>query len=234
MKVIGHRGAAGLAPENTFAGFDLALKLGVDGIETDIQRTKDGRLVLFHDKHLDTTTNGTGTLQEKTWQELRVLDAGSWFDEKYTGERIPLLIDMLERYRNRTSFDLEVKQIGIEHEVLRLVEQCNLLNRVTFTSQDLQTACNIKAKNPLACVGYLTADFSEETLERIVEANIQHFCPRAEKITAQLVKRWHSRGLFVRACGVKNTEMMKHAINVGVDGMTFDFPNLLLEELGRM
>jgi len=58
MKVIGHRGAAGLAPENTFAGFDIALALGVDGIETDVQKTQDGKLVLFHDHLLDKTTNG--------------------------------------------------------------------------------------------------------------------------------------------------------------------------------
>jgi len=73
MKVIGHRGAAGLAPENTYAGFDLALKLGVDGIETDVQRTKDGMLVLFHSELLDKTTSGTGVLQETTWHELHTI-----------------------------------------------------------------------------------------------------------------------------------------------------------------
>ena len=63
MKVIGHRGAASFAPENTFAGFDLALQLGVDAIETDVQRTKDGKLVLFHDARIERTTNGRGWLQ---------------------------------------------------------------------------------------------------------------------------------------------------------------------------
>src|SRR6266700_421843 len=121
MKVIGHRGAAGLAPENTFAGFDLALEIGVDGIETDVQKTKDGKLVLFHDDLLDRTTNGTGVLQEMSWQELQRLDAGSWFDSKYAGERIPLLIEALERYGTRTCFDLEIKQIGIEYAVLNMV-----------------------------------------------------------------------------------------------------------------
>src|SRR2546423_14892890 len=105
MKVIGHRGAAGLAPENAFVGFDLALDLGVDGIETDVQKTKDGMLVLFHDDRLDKTTNGTGVLQEASWQELQQLDAGSWFGAQYAGERIPLLIEALKRYGSRTSFD---------------------------------------------------------------------------------------------------------------------------------
>lgn len=233
MKVIGHRGAAGLAPENTFVGFDLALEMGIDGIETDVQKTKDGKLVLFHDDLLDRTTNGVGVLQETLWQELQELDAGSWFDSKYAGERIPLLIEALQRYGAQTSFDLEIKQIGIEYEVLNLVEQLELLDRVAFTSRDYPTVCNIKEKNPLAQVGYLTADFSEENLGRVVRAKIRYFCPRAEKVTKHLVDQWHSLGLFVRTCGVHNTEIMKNAIRAGVDGMTFDFPNLLLKELGR-
>ena len=234
MKVIGHRGAAGLAPENTFAGFDLALALGVDGIETDVQKTKDGKLVLFHDNLLDKTTNGTGALQETAWQALQQLDAGSWFDSTYAGERIPLLIEALKRYSTRTYFDLEIKQAGIEYEVLNMVERLELLDRVTFTSQDFATVRNIKKKNPLARVGYLTADFSEEVLKRVVAANMQDFCPRAEKITKQLVNHWRSSGLFIRACGVKNAEIMKNAISAGVDGMTSDFPDLLLKELGRV
>jgi glycerophosphoryl diester phosphodiesterase len=234
MKVIGHRGAAGLAPENTFAGFDLALALGVDGIETDVQKTKDGKLVLFHGYLLDKTTTGTGVLQETSWQELQQLDAGSWFDSTYAGERIPLLIEALKRYGTRTYFDLEIKQVGIEYEVLHLVEQLDQLDRITFTSQDFPTVCNIKEKNPLARVGYLTADFSEEMLKKVIEAKMQDFCPRAEKITKQLVNHWRSSGLFIRACGVKNAEIMKNAIYAGVDGMTSDFPDLLLKELGRV
>jgi len=233
MKVIGHRGALGLAPENTFAGFDLALEMGVDGIETDVQRTKDGKLVLFHDDDLDRTTNGTGVLQETTWQELQQLDAGSWFDDKYVHEHIPLLIEVLQRYGTRTSFDLEIKQNGIEYEVLKLVEQLKLLDRIVFTSRDFLTVCNIKEKNPLAQVGYLTSDFSKDNLERVIKAKIQCFCPRAEKVTKHLVDQWRSFGLFVRACGVNNTQIMRNAIQACVDGMTFDYPNLLLKELGR-
>jgi glycerophosphoryl diester phosphodiesterase len=234
MKVIGHRGAAGLAPENTFAGFDLALDLGVDGLETDVQRTKDGKLVLFHGDRLDKTTNGTGVLQETPWQEVQQLDAGSWFSAKYAGERIPLLIDALESYATRTYFDLEVKQIGIELEVLSMVEQLRLLDRITFTSQDFATICHIIERNPLARVGYITGDVSEENLTRVVGASIQVFCPRAERVTKYLVDQCHSLGLFVRACGKRNTELMRNAISAGVDGMTFDFPDLLLKELGRV
>jgi len=182
MKVIGHRGAAGLAPENTYAGFDLALALGVDGIETDVQKTKDGKLVLFHGYLLDKTTTGTGVLQETSWQELQQLDAGSWFDSTYAGERIPLLIETLKRYGTRTYFDLEIKQVGIEYEVLHLVEQLDQLDRITFTSQDFPTVCNIKEKNPLARVGYLTADFSEEMLKKLSRQRCRTFVQGQKKL----------------------------------------------------
>ena len=77
MQVIGHRGAAGLAPENTWESFDVALSLGVDAIETDIRATADGTLVLRHDAELERTTNGRGSLKDTTWEVVQTLDAGS-------------------------------------------------------------------------------------------------------------------------------------------------------------
>ena len=233
MKVIGHRGAAGLAPENTYAGFDLALRLGVDGIETDVQRTKDGKLVLFHSELLNRTTDGTGRLQEITWHELQQFDAGSWFNSTYAGERVPLLVEMLQRYGTRTTLDLEIKQSGIEYAVLDVVEQLNLLDRVAFTSRDFPIIARIKERNPLAQVGYLAEDVSESTLQKFLHANMRYFCPRAITITSELVDQWHASDLFVRACGVGNTDMMKKVMHAGVDGMTYDYPDVLLKELGR-
>ena len=233
MKVVGHRGAAALAPENTFSGFDLALQIGVTAIETNIQQTKDGKLVLFHDGYLDRTTNGSGVLRETTWEQLQRLDAGSWFDNKYAGERVPLLLDFLEKYGKRTLLELDIRQAGIEYEVLNIVEQFGLLERVIFTSYDFSTICNIKRKNPRAQVGYLTADFTEENIQRVLKENIECFCPKADEVTKELVEYWHSLDLFVRAYGVKTPEIMRHAIQAGVDGMSINFPDLLLEELAH-
>lgn len=87
--VVGHRGARALWPENTMLSFKNAIELGVDGIETDVQMTRDGHLVLMHDHTVDRTTNGTGAVQEKSLQELRSLDAGQ-------GEKIPLLSEFLD------------------------------------------------------------------------------------------------------------------------------------------
>src|SRR5712671_5745345 len=98
---IGHRGASGLAPENTLAAFRLAADLGAQAVETDLQLTRDGRLILIHDDKLRRTTNGRGLVTAKTFDELRRLDAGAWFPKRvvgrrqvprrFAGERIPSL-----------------------------------------------------------------------------------------------------------------------------------------------
>ena len=195
MKVIGHRGAASLAPENTFAGFDLALETGVDAIETDVRRTRDGELVLFHDARIERTTNGRGRLQHMTWEELRGLDAGSWFHRQYTGERIPLLTEFLQKYGSKIPIELEVKQAGIEQEVVSAVIEHDLLERITFTSFDFSTASHIKDLAPQANVGYLTSSISEKTIARLRHAGITQFCPIARKLTKALVDKWRSQGL---------------------------------------
>lgn len=93
--VVGHRGAAALYPENTMLGFEKALELGVDGIETDVHMTADGELVLIHDSLLDRTTNGTGPAEERTCEELGRLDAGIRRGEEFRGQKIPLLRELL-------------------------------------------------------------------------------------------------------------------------------------------
>src|SRR5579872_6940211 len=92
--LVAHRGASGVAPENTFAAFEQAIKDGAKMIELDVQRTRDDRLVVFHDTTLRRTTNGRGRLSRKSYEELRLLDAGSWFGREFADERIPLLGDV--------------------------------------------------------------------------------------------------------------------------------------------
>src|SRR5438105_4409260 len=94
--VVAHRGASGAAPENTIAAIRLALEAGADMIEIDVQQTREGEIIVFHDATLGRTTNGRGIVKKKMLSELRELDAGSWFAKKFTGEKIPTLDAVLE------------------------------------------------------------------------------------------------------------------------------------------
>ncbi len=96
MLIIAHRGASGHAPENTLAAFRKAVAQGATFIETDLQLSRDVRLVAIHDATVNRTTNGQGSVQDMTLADLRRLDAGSWFGSEFTGERIPTLEEILE------------------------------------------------------------------------------------------------------------------------------------------
>src|ERR1041384_3922045 len=105
--VIAHRGASSYAPENTFAAFDLALRMGVSHIELDVHFTSDGHIVVIHDDTVDRTTNGHGPVTSHTLSELQALDAGAWFGAGFAGERIPLFAAVLKRYTGRVHVHTE-------------------------------------------------------------------------------------------------------------------------------
>ncbi|MBN1642765.1 MAG: hypothetical protein JXA09_16130 [Anaerolineae bacterium] len=233
MDVIGHRGAAALAPENTCASFDAALALGVDAIETDVRATSDGVLVLLHDERLDRTTDGSGPVQSTPWATVRALDAGRWFGEAWAGERVPAVEDMLRAYGARTRIVLEIKQPGVESAALQIVRALDLLERVTFTSFSFEAVRWIKAACAEATVGYLSRDAGLEGAQHALEAGLDQYCPAAQGLTAENVAAWRALGLYVRAWGVRDAGLMRGAIEAGVDGMTIDDPRLLLAALGR-
>ena len=140
--IMAHRGWSSRAPENTLA----AIKLAVDedcihSIEIDVQLTKDGVPVIIHDFHVDRTTNGTGLVKELTLNELRKLDAGSWFSPKFKGEKIPTLEEVLELSKGRKRLNLELKTAGdmyrgLAEKVVWLVEKFQMENEVIITSFD--------------------------------------------------------------------------------------------------
>src|SRR6058998_1547870 len=107
--VIAHRGASSYAPENTFAAFDLAIRMGVHHIELDVEATSDGHIVVIHDDTVDRTTDGSGPVTEHTLEALQTLDAGSWFGAEFAGARIPRFDEVLSRYKGQAHIHTEIK-----------------------------------------------------------------------------------------------------------------------------
>ncbi len=149
---VGHRGTAGLAPEHTMASYDLALENGADYIEQDLRMTSDGVLVVLHDEDLDRTTRGpaencTGPVGEKTLEQVKTCDVGSFFNERYPdfardgyeGLKIPTLEEVFKRYGTETNYYIETRSSeappgnpgidassGMEEELLRLMDEYGL------------------------------------------------------------------------------------------------------------
>ena len=167
-KIYGHRGSMGTMPENTLLGFRHALDLGVDGIELDVQLTKDGELVVIHDEKIDRTTDGTGYVKDYTLNELRHFSAGVKFSnlelfdqDVWSLERIPTLEEVLELiapYQIELNIELKTNIFpyeGIEEKVLSIVNQYDYADKVIYSSFHLPSILKLKKMEPNAKIAWL-------------------------------------------------------------------------------
>lgn len=115
-QIIAHRGASAERPECTLAATKRAIEVGATATEVDVRTSKDGQLFVLHDATLDRTTNGTGPANELTLEELKQLDAGSWFDKKYRTQTIPSLIEVAQLCRGKIDLLLDLKEQGEDYD----------------------------------------------------------------------------------------------------------------------
>ncbi|HHW48137.1 MAG TPA: glycerophosphodiester phosphodiesterase, partial [Clostridiaceae bacterium] len=159
--VIAHRGAPKHAPENTIAAFRKALELGAEGIELDVHLSADGHLVVIHDEKVDRTSDGKGLVKEKTLEELKALDFGSWFSKEFKGETIPTLDEVLELLKSWTGIiNIEIKggsvfYPNIEEKVVRKIEKLKIEEKIIISSFNHYSLVEIKKLNPKIKTGIL-------------------------------------------------------------------------------
>ena len=140
INVIAHRGASSSAPENTIEAFKLAMEEGADMLELDVRQTRDSQLVVIHDVTIDRTTDGSGRINDFTYDQLKRFDAGSWFQNgRFAQARIPLLQDVVDVLDSTTRLLIEIKEgsdesPGIEQRVLECIEDNRLEARVIIKS----------------------------------------------------------------------------------------------------
>lgn len=222
--IIGHRGAAGLAPENTLLSYRTALEMGAQMIELDIHETYDGHLVCIHDDAVDRTTNGTGVVAEMTLRELRALDAGQ-------GEKIPLLSEVLDLARNRLQVDIELKVLSVEKRVLDLVGDRDMLGSVIVSSFYHGTILAAKELNPKVATAALIASPKEELISYVVDLGADAVNPLYSLVTHDFVEEAHRRSLRVYPWTVNDVSIMVDLIRAEVDGIITDFPNIGMDAL---
>lgn len=257
---IGHRGASGYAPEHTIPAYDLALRLGADYIEQDLQQASDGTLVVMHDETLDRTARGprencTGLVRTKTLAQLRTCDVGSWFNAaypdraraEYVGLRIPTLREVLERYGRRVRYYVETKSPEqadrMEERLLALLDEFGLRRRAaarrqvliqSFSEASLRKTHALDPRLPLV---QLTTGLEPSAAIRARLATIAGYAvgigPAKSTVDRALVEASHDRGLEVHPYTVNETPEMKALIALGVDGMFTNFPDRLAALSGR-
>jgi glycerophosphoryl diester phosphodiesterase len=234
---IAHRGASGHAPENTMAAFRRAVELGARFIETDLQITRDARVIAIHDLTLDRTTNGNGQVHVLTLEQIRALDAGAWFGDggPYAGERVPTLEEILVFAKEHdVIFYLEIKSgsaWGIEHAVVAALREQNASARVVILSFDPGSIESVRQLDSTMMTGFLCEHPSADLVERTVRVGARQLIARGDLLTAAVVEKAHQAGLQVVGWTINEPEQMRRLIAAGVDGIITDFPERLLSVL---
>jgi len=233
--VVAHRGASGHAPENTLAAFRRAVELGAAFIETDLQISRDAHIVVIHDDRLDRTTTGRGPVREHTLAELRELDAGSWYDSQFAGERIPRLEEVLEFSRQSDIvFYLEIKPgapWGVEQAVVGALRSAGETTRAVVLSFDAATLATVRRLEPTLMTGYLYDRQQPDAVQRALELGARQLAPRGDLVTPELVAEARRNSLQVVTWTINKPEQMRTLAAAGVDGIMTDYPDRLIAVL---
>ncbi len=231
MLILGHRGARGHAPENTMASFQAALDMGADGIELDVQMTKDGKVVVCHDHSLERTSNGSGWLVEHTREELRALDFGSWFSPQFAGEKIPTLREVLQwAAPTRLIVNVEIKNgpviyEGIEEKVSALIRECRMVDRVIVSSFYHPSLLKMKQLDPMIKTGLLYASRPVDPWLQLRVTDTDNLHPLWHYVDAAWASGTRPHGAKIFTWTINELRDWEHIKNMGVDGIMTDYPD---------
>ncbi len=234
--VFAHRGASKVAPENTLPAFEAAIRMGADGVELDVQYSSDGALVIFHNPHLDATTDGKGRVTAHTLDELRALDAGSWFDPQFAGTRIALLDEALDLLKDKLLVNIEIKALdaatmGLGADVVRAVRAHDMADQVVISSFNPLALRRAKTAGPEIEAGLLLApDLPGWTRWGFTRgySKADGLHPELPMVDAAYMAQAAGRRLPVRVWTVNEPDDMQRMIDLNVDAIITDYPDRLI------
>jgi glycerophosphoryl diester phosphodiesterase len=217
------------------AAFEKSVQMKADYLELDVQFSQDGRLVVIHDTTVDRTTDGTGPVGSLTFDQLRQLDAGSFFSEEFKGEKIPSLEEVLDAYRGRIGILIEIKASylypGIEEKVAAALRDRNMdkpdNGKIIVQSFEFESVKKFHALLPDIPVGVLTSGSHHLTDAMLAEFSTyaDYVNPNLAYVNADLVERVHRLGMGVMAWTVRNRSQVQPLLDAGVDGIITDYPD---------
>jgi glycerophosphoryl diester phosphodiesterase len=219
MLRIGHRSARAYVPENTLKSFKKALEIGVDAVELDVRKTKDNQLVVIHDADIKRTTNGEGLVSAFTLMEIQGFDAGS-------GEKIPTLEEVLDFLDKKAKVFVELKESGIEEQVLAIVKEKGLEKNVIITSFIEEALKKVRELNGNVETGLIYVNY-KNPIKAALELKANYLLPLYRFTHTANVKEAHQNGLKVVVWTINKPEEVKEYAKKGVDGIASDNPDIL-------
>lgn len=235
---VGHRGALSIAPENTLAAFAAARAAHADGVEFDVQLTRDGELVIIHDDAVDRTTDGHGSIAAMTLAEIKKLDAGSRFDSRFSGERIPTLQEVLDLLGTQMLLNIEIKSKSaeagaLEEKVVEVVRRNALEAHVILSSFNPVSLRHVRTLAPDLRIGYLFERVQDPAVVAELQPEALH--PHWKLVTPELIAEAHAQGRQVNIWTVNEECDLRQMIALGVDAIITNWPQrlgALLAEMG--
>ncbi|MDR0886249.1 MAG: glycerophosphodiester phosphodiesterase [Clostridiales Family XIII bacterium] len=245
-EVWAHRGASGYAPENTLPAFQLAMEMGADGIELDVQLTKDGEIVVLHDERIDRTSNGKGNVSDFTLAELKKFNFNKYYPEQFGDVQIPTLRDVYALIKDTGMIvDVELKSTAktshiwdnlskspeleiLPTKLIELADDCDICNQIVYSSFDVEALTQIKKLRADAYVGYLT--------EHAISVQTPAYCrmKRFDAVNPKYIAL-HRNG-FVKACELLDVDInawtvnaaldMRRAFEIGIHAVITNYPDI--------
>jgi glycerophosphoryl diester phosphodiesterase len=229
--VIAHRGISAKAPENTIAAFQRAAQVpGIDMIELDVRLSKDEKVIILHDRTLQRTSTGNGVARKYALSEIRHFDAGSWFHPAFSDQRIPTLDEVLRLVGRQLWIDIEIKSDWyrreppglLEEKVLHAVRQCEMKDRVLFSSFDHRLLANLKRLDPSATTGVLYniyRDFGRLPSSLAGSVGASGFVCGKRELTRRFVEDAHNHDIAVYVYTLNSIGVAEKMSAYGVDGV---------------
>ncbi len=242
MITIAHRGASAVAPENTLAAFKEAVRLGADMIELDVRLSSDGAVVVFHDRDLSRTSDGTGPVEDLPLAGMKRLDAGSWFSGRFQGERIPTLEEAIQTiYSSRLELCIEIKIDKGREELRRelvsgtidIIDRTGFRDRVIMASFDRESIRVSRAARPDIRTGLIfNKDEVWAECEEGSYVGLDFLSARWNIITASRVSAAHQKGRKVIAWTIDREEELDWVLPLSVDAVASNNPEWLVNSIG--
>lgn len=231
-----HRGASAYRPENTLSSFRYGVELGANGIELDLQETKDGKIVIFHDDTIEKKCGGTGKIIDYTYEELYNMDFGFWKDEKFRGTKICLFEDFAREFLEKDlTFAIEIKSDNIEKQVLDIIYKYKKHDNIYITSFKIDVLEKVRLLDDKIKLSWLIKEpINEENIKKLLSIQGNQIAPKAKNITREGLKLASKNGIGVRLWGISDEEIMRKVYPLAPEGMTVNFPDKLKKLLDEM
>ncbi|MDO4588898.1 MAG: glycerophosphodiester phosphodiesterase [Fusobacterium sp.] len=232
IKNFAHRGFSGKYPENTLLAFQKAIEVQADGIELDVQLTKDGEIVIIHDESIDRTTNGKGLVVDYTYDQLKEFDASYIYTGKFGFNKIPTLREYFNLIKGTniiTNIELKTgifEYVGIEEKVFNLIKEFKLEDRVIISSFNHYSVLRMKALAPNIKCGFLTETWILNPGKYTKDNCIECYHPHFAILTPDIVKSLKTFGIEINTWTVNKEDEIRDLISKKVDILIGNFPDL--------